>query len=299
MKKHFWVYCIILALVLAFLAGYDKCQSNSAISDNIEEDCKPGVLRIGVEGKLLPFDIDNTMSSFTTQLCDWIYDSLLTFNSQGDPVPSIAEKHEVSEDRLTYTFFIRKNISFHNGASLTAHDVVYSYSRKKASQLSRYRLACINSLCAIDDYTVRFKLRQEEPLILFLAANHEIISSKDTQQTPLPNGTGPFRLIRFDADTGAELQANDKYYLGRPKLDRILVKNYKRQDDVWQALVANKIDMPGHMAVDDPDKVSSIKDICIAKIPNYLMTCLFLILWKNSTTESYVSKYCHLLTSPD
>ena len=58
-----------------------------------------------------------------------MYDTLLTFDQQGNVVGNVAEKYNLSQDGLTWTFNIRKGIKFHNGDPLTAADVVFSLQR--------------------------------------------------------------------------------------------------------------------------------------------------------------------------
>jgi hypothetical protein len=55
-----------------------------------------------------------------------LYDSLLTFDQQGNVIGQAAENHSLSPDGLTWTFNIRMGIKFHNGDPLTAADVVFS-----------------------------------------------------------------------------------------------------------------------------------------------------------------------------
>ena len=55
------------------------------------------------------------------------------------PEPALAESYELSDDGLTYTFTLREDATFHNGDSVTAQDVVYSYRRLAESENSRNR----------------------------------------------------------------------------------------------------------------------------------------------------------------
>jgi peptide/nickel transport system substrate-binding protein len=60
-----------------------------------------------------------------------IYEGVVAFNREKatDFVPSLAEKWSVSDDGLTYTFNIRKGVTFHEGGTLEPHDVAYSWQR--------------------------------------------------------------------------------------------------------------------------------------------------------------------------
>src|SRR5207302_10280722 len=98
-----------------------------------------------------------------------MYDSLLTFDEKGNVVGRVADSYDLSQDGLTWTFKIRKDIKFHNGDPLTAADVVFSLqrfgSKESTNPWSPYILKNNESITAPDDYTVVYKaLKPEWPL---------------------------------------------------------------------------------------------------------------------------------------
>ncbi len=58
-----------------------------------------------------------------------MYDSLLRHSPGGKLIPGIAEKWQMSADGLSWTFYLRKGVQFHNGDPLTAQDVKFSFDR--------------------------------------------------------------------------------------------------------------------------------------------------------------------------
>jgi peptide/nickel transport system substrate-binding protein len=98
-----------------------------------------------------------------------LYDTLIFPNLDGSVRPHLAEKWDISDDVLTYTFHLRKGVKFHNGDELTAEDVVFSTERLfdigegfayilRTKDAQGRIIAGIESIKAIDDYTVEFKL---------------------------------------------------------------------------------------------------------------------------------------------
>ncbi|MBW2034453.1 MAG: ABC transporter substrate-binding protein [Deltaproteobacteria bacterium] len=98
-----------------------------------------------------------------------LYDTLIFPNLDGSVRPHVAEKWDISDDFLTYTFYLRKGVKFHNGDELTAEDVVFSTERLfdigegfayilQTKDAQGKIIAGIESVKAIDDYTVEFKL---------------------------------------------------------------------------------------------------------------------------------------------
>ncbi|HEY2594307.1 MAG TPA: ABC transporter substrate-binding protein, partial [Chloroflexota bacterium] len=95
-----------------------------------------------------------------------LYDSLLTFDAQGNVVGDVADSYSLSPDGLTWTFNIRKDIKFHNGDPLTANDVVFSLqhfgSQESTNPWSPYILKNNQSITASDDYTVVYTAQKPE-----------------------------------------------------------------------------------------------------------------------------------------
>ena len=58
-----------------------------------------------------------------------IFDGLVQFDANLKPLPALAEFWEASRDRRTWTFTLRRGVMFHHGREVTAHDVVYSFTR--------------------------------------------------------------------------------------------------------------------------------------------------------------------------
>ncbi|RMF91655.1 MAG: ABC transporter substrate-binding protein, partial [Nitrospinota bacterium] len=93
-----------------------------------------------------------------------MYDNLLRY--KGNPpkiVPWLAERYEASADGMTWTFYLRKGVKFHDGSELTADDVVYSIDRlmtlgKGPASAFRPILAKTGAAKAVDKYTVKIQL---------------------------------------------------------------------------------------------------------------------------------------------
>jgi len=64
-----------------------------------------------------------------------MYDSLVWVNEEGKLVPALAEKWEVSDDGAEYTFYLRQDVTFHNGEPFNADAVVFSWERPKTEAL--------------------------------------------------------------------------------------------------------------------------------------------------------------------
>ncbi len=83
-----------------------------------------------------------------------LYDSLIFPNAKGGVDPWVAESWKVSDDGLTFTFALRQDVKFHDGAPLKASDVVFSYNRLKSIGEGYAYLvtADVEGIKAVDDY---------------------------------------------------------------------------------------------------------------------------------------------------
>lgn len=89
-------------------------------------------------------------------------------------IPAVAERYDISDDGLVYTFTLREGVKFHNGDPVTAEDVIYSINRcagNSGDSALVSALSAIQDLKATDERTVTFRLEQPDmELIYFLTA---------------------------------------------------------------------------------------------------------------------------------
>ncbi len=163
-----------------------------------------------------------------------IYESLLRYDSDLNPMPSLARKWEVSEDGLTYTFHLQEGVKWHDGEDFTAEDVVFSadvFLRETHPRL-RATLDYVESIKAPDDHTVVFKLR--EPFGPFLGTFeagtmpivpkhiYEGTDFANNEMNNTPIGTGPFKFNEWQRGSYIHLVKNEDYYIeGKPYLDEV------------------------------------------------------------------------------
>ncbi|KGP80537.1 MULTISPECIES: ABC transporter substrate-binding protein [unclassified Paenibacillus] len=183
-----------------------------------------------------PLFINLLAESFVTS---HVFDGLVQRNEHGEIVPCLSHTWDVSSDRKTWFFYLRKGITFHNGHLLTAADVVYTFERLQSTErrtLYRDVSKQILSIEAADPLTVCFKLRAPHELFLpFLSTSRAAIvalqapygQQKDGENDPdvsntmqIPIGTGPFKVTDWD-DHLCRLEAFPMYFQGRAHLDRV------------------------------------------------------------------------------
>ncbi|PRA09660.1 MULTISPECIES: ABC transporter substrate-binding protein [unclassified Paenibacillus] len=180
-----------------------------------------------------PLYINLLAESFVTS---HVFDGLVQRGEKGEILPCLAHTWDVSVDRQTWTFYIRKGITFHNGQMLTSHDIVHTFERLQSTDrrtLYRDVSKQILSIEAVSPLTVCFRLKKPHELFLsFLTTSRAaIVPSPGTHELKMnhagdlhgmqkPVGTGPFKVTAWD-DHLCRLEAFSSYFQGRAHMDRV------------------------------------------------------------------------------
>jgi len=153
----------------------------------------------------------------------------------GNPVtPSLAESWTVSKDGLSYEFVVRKGVLFHNGDTLTADDVKFSFERYRgaASKLLKDRVAAVE---IVDPYRVRFRLKEPWPDFMtfygtpatgagWIVPKKYIEKVGDEGFKKAPIGAGPYRLVSFNPGVELVFEAHERYWRKVPSVKRLVWK---------------------------------------------------------------------------
>ncbi|HEX2185817.1 MAG TPA: ABC transporter substrate-binding protein, partial [Chloroflexota bacterium] len=169
-----------------------------------------------------------------------IHEGLLKVDENYKVVPRLAERYEVSPDGKTWTFNLRQGVRWHDGQPFTSADVKYNFDwvRDPANAaIGQPLFQEVERVEAPDDATVVVTLKQPNAPFAALTATrwlvpkhvHEKIGEKAYKQQPV--GTGPYKLKEFKPAEYTLLEANEDYWLGRPRID------FWRQDIVPEVAV--------------------------------------------------------------
>lgn len=230
-----------LALLLPLLLIFDGCHRSGQTGG------KSAVLRYPIIQEPASFDPAKLNDIYITEMLQNVYEGLTTFDAQNNVIPCLAEKWEISPDGKTYTFHLRTNAVFHNGRPVTADDFKYSFERAlrpetisptAADYLGRIVGAAdivagktkeLVGAKVVDPHTLVLTI--DKPRGYFLGCMtypctwvvcKEMMPGKASEfNYKEAVGTGPFRVTNYRSGSQVTLEAFDKYWGGRPKLDRI------------------------------------------------------------------------------
>ncbi len=167
---------------------------------------------------------------------------------QSKPVLDLATGVTISADGKTYTFTLRKGVKFHNGRTLTADDVIWSYNRiaqpKTASSAASYianikgadkvmegTAKTIVGLHKMDDLTFTMELKHPVDIGYALCkvetaiVPREALEAGEAKFATNPVGCGPFKFVKWVRGSEVILEKFDNYYEeGKPYIDKLIYK---------------------------------------------------------------------------
>ncbi|HEY8369441.1 MAG TPA: ABC transporter substrate-binding protein [Thermodesulfobacteriota bacterium] len=246
---------VTLLAILAAALGADGARAAELARDQTAH------LGVGV-GDIRTLDPFVSVGVGEVPIVQAIYEGLVRFPdgrlSPDELEPGLAESWSLGDDRLTWTFKLRKGVKWHGDyGEFTAEDVKFSIERVKDQATGspfRDDLAVIESVTVVDPYTVRIKTAQVTPELPALLVNRGpgyIVSKKavtagvDLRTRPI--GTGPFALQEYRPRERVTLVRNDAYWRGKPTLER-LVFHFMPDDSTRELALRNgevhAIDIP-------------------------------------------------------
>lgn len=192
-----------------------------------------GTLHIAMREALRSVDpsqdaIDASAQANVTSL---IFETLATIDQPGRAQPALAISWQASPDNRRWRFRLRPGVRFHDGTVLTPE--IAATALRSANPT--WQVTAEGDSIVIDEARPASELPAE------LALPRNAIYVRDSKSTPV--GTGPFRLLEWQAGKRLLLAANDDYWGGRPFLDSIEIEMDKSFRDQMMAFQSGKADI--------------------------------------------------------
>jgi len=168
-----------------------------------------------------------------------VYDTLFALDAKLNVQPQMVDRHELSADKLTWTFTLRDGLAWHDGAPVTAEDCIASLKRWGARDaMGQKLLAYVAEFAAPDPKTIRMRLKEPYGLVL--------------QTLAKPGANVPFMMPKRVAETDPNKQITDYTGSGpfifkqdewRPGVKVVYVKNpnYKPRSEPASGMAGGKI----------------------------------------------------------
>ena len=159
---------------------------------------------------------------------------LVTYAGEGgESRPRLAERWEHSPDGRTWRFYLRKDVRWHDGTPVTAHDVKFTMDLW-SHPVVHAEVGCpLESVTVLDDHTLEVVGREPGRCLLWgwpVFYPKHLLGGLDPEEFNRwefwthPVGNGPYRYVRHVPKIMMELEANPDYYRGKPRIERVILK---------------------------------------------------------------------------
>lgn len=224
--------------------------------------------------------IPRAWSTYCGAIMDLVQEGLLTFDDNLSLIPHAAESWKQVDD-VTYTYTIRKGVTFSDGSPLTPDDVVASYNyhmdAKAGSQLAVF-FSSVASVSASGENEVTVKLKgpnvqfQHTPAHMsgFIFQKKQLEENPEDIGTPeaLPLGTGPYKLVEYSPAERAVLEARDDYWGAKPVAKRIVFTAIPDRQTRLLAMKNGDIDGTFDLAATDADQWRALDNTTVVTAPS-------------------------------
>ncbi|MFB4328288.1 ABC transporter substrate-binding protein [Paenibacillus sp. CR_12] len=207
-----------------------------------------------------------------------LYTPLVRVDTDGLPVPGLAEKWEISEDKLTYTYHLREGLKYSDGSPMTTEDVEFTWTllhdpsydglnsvveaKIKGGQAYKDGKAdSIEGIQIIDERTISVTLEETNATALTVLGGPILSKAyygkdyqfgnldyiKNLHANPITNG--PYKLEKFIPGQEVRFVANEHYALGKPETEYFIYKT--TEGDTWQFIETGEVDYGSFSATTD------------------------------------------------
>ncbi len=203
-----------------------------------------------------------TKNIYTSDFLSFVYEGLTRLDEKQQAVPVLSDHWSVSGDGLIWNFHIRDSVKWHDGQTLTAHDVEFTVKTLLTSGMdSVYKPFLLNivTYAAVD--SSNFKIVISKPnsftpeMMTFPIIQENQLKQEDTLTVPggfQPIGTGPYRFVSYTEGESAVLKYNEGWWYAAEEgfdiqksmyLETILMNVFVNPDDAMGAFQAGEIDI--------------------------------------------------------
>ena len=256
MRKKLLALLLLVSLLSAVLCGCKDGSAEQRTADGQEpaigstgETPPANEITVGIAQDLDDsLDPHKAVAAGTKEVMFNVFEGLMKPTSDGDLIPAVADRYELSEDKTTYIFTLREGVQFHNGEPVETGDVVYSIQRCADGSEGEPLIPALSVISDIhcDDTTVTITL--DQPNTEFLSyLTLAILPEGYDQQDTAPVGTGPFKFVSRAAQDNIILERFDGYWGAPAYLDRVTFKIMENTDSIIVSLQSGAVDLFAHL----------------------------------------------------
>ncbi len=225
-----------------------------------------------------------TKNLYVKDFSELIFESMTKLDKSQKPIPVLADKWEVSQDGLTWVFYLRNDVVWQDGTPFTAEDVEFTLKNildPKVDTIYKKNVEDISTFSAVNKSTIKIILKNPNSFLAELMTfpilskryfNGESISVSKKNESPM--GTGPYKFVSSDGKTLIKLKLNENWWKAAPNKEELLpyiedidVLLNRNSKDAINDFQDEKIDLT-YLKNSDFSKFSGRNDIYLKKFPS-------------------------------
>ncbi len=181
-----------------------------------------------------------------------VFNGLVKFDENLNIVGDLAEKWDITKDGKIITFYLKKDVKWHDGTEFTATDVKFTYDsfmNPQAKTAYRSLFEPIEKIEVLNDYTLKVYYKFTfAPALQYWGTSilpEHLLKDKDINTAEFnrnPVGTGPYKFSKWKTTQQIELTANKNYFEGSPYIAKYIYRIIPDQSVQFMELLAGGID---------------------------------------------------------
>jgi peptide/nickel transport system substrate-binding protein len=263
---------VALVVAAVLLCACTKIDASGRTTSGRHPWTIPGVLRMATNAD--PKNLDPVLAASTPvlELSAFLFSYTVIYDDHARPVPDAVreiptiENGDVSRDGLTIRYKLRPNIRWHDGAPLTCNDLRFTWRvvmnpHNNVVTTDGYKdirdVDCSDPLVAVVHMKKLYapflqqlwSVNGNAPILpehLLAKYNDDKGSFNTAPYQAAPVGSGPFRFVRWDRGSQVVLRAFPDFFLGRPKLEKVIYKVMPDENTMATQLATHELDLVFH-----------------------------------------------------
>ncbi|MDQ6780475.1 MAG: peptide ABC transporter substrate-binding protein [Candidatus Eremiobacteraeota bacterium] len=287
MSARRWAWLLIVAVALG---ACSRIETRVGGAPGANPWTVHGILRVGSYE-----DLDNlnpllSSQSFVTDVDQMVFSGLIDYDDHANAIPDVdvhvptQENGGVSRDGVTVTYHLRRGVVFSDGVPLTSADVKYTWQQimnPRNNLPYRFPYDAVRSIDAADPQTVVVHLKH--PLASFIGnfmrngnvgsilPEHLLRNYADLNRIGFNNrpvGSGPFVVKRWQPGVVLELEANPRFWRGRPRLREIRYQIIPSQNTLLTSLRSHDVDLYYDAPEVQYSTLKALPGVRVTAVPN-------------------------------
>ncbi len=280
MKLTLWKINTLALVITLFLFCGTNENSSDQFSADVSNPRYGGQLVIGISSDIDTFNPLFSTSALGGEITHLMLLGLADLNEKGEFVPEIAKSWSRSEDYMAMTYYLREDAVWSDGHPISAYDVAFTYDMLMDTTVGSPRQGFTEFIKKVevkDSFTVTFHFTEAYPDQMFDTAGEvlpkHLLENADRRElnTHLfgrqPLSSGPFVLKNWESKQYIELVPNEKYFAGRPYLDKVVFKIVPDKTNLFTQLRTGEVDMLLDVSPEKVSQLNNTQNIDVFNVP--------------------------------